>query len=368
MEPLKRRELAAPALTPELAPQPDIESVAPAMDPGLPQDATPKILAPTGTGRLVLPQSVRLSRIYWPYAITVATFHLLALLAFMPWFFTWTGVIFCILGDYLIGVLGINLCYHRLLTHRGFKCAKRFEHLLAILGVLNVQDTPARWVAVHRLHHQHADEEPDPHSPLVSFLWGHIGWLLLENWSLNRLQIYSSHAKDLWRDPFYANLDRNGNYYKVLAASWLAFFAAGFVAELALGGTAMEAVQFGASLLVWGVFVRTVIVWHQTWAVNSVTHLWGYRNYSTDEGSRNSIVIGLFSNGEGWHNNHHADPRSAKHGHRWFELDTTYLTLRLLARLGLVSHIIMPNPRIANVWPDWQLRTREFQKETDKNF
>jgi stearoyl-CoA desaturase (delta-9 desaturase) len=290
----------------------------------------------------------------------VVAFHLIALLALVPWFFSWTGVILCILGDYLIGVLGINLCYHRLLTHRGFKCSKRFEHVLAILGVLCVQDTPARWVAVHRLHHHHADDEPDPHTPLVSFFWSHVGWLLVENRDLARLRIYDAYAKDVVRDAFYANLDRNGNYYKVLVASWLGFFGAGFVAELALGGTTMQALQLGASLLVWGVFVRTVIVWHQSWAVNSVTHLWGYRNYDTDEGSRNSIAIGLLSNGEGWHNNHHADPRSAKHGHRWWEIDSTYLTICLLARLGFVSDVIMPNPQIGEIWAGRQLRTREF--------
>jgi stearoyl-CoA desaturase (delta-9 desaturase) len=303
---------------------------------------------------------VRANRICWPYTITVVAFHLIALLALVPWFFSWTGMILCILGDYLIGVLGINLCYHRLLTHRGFKCSKRFEHVLAILGVLCVQDTPARWVAVHRLHHHHADDEPDPHTPLVSFFWSHVGWLLVENRDLARLRIYDAYAKDVVRDAFYANLDRNGNYYKVLVASWLGFFGAGFVAELALGGTTMQALQFGASLLVWGVFVRTVIVWHQSWAVNSVTHLWGYRNYDTDEGSRNSIAIGLLSNGEGWHNNHHADPRSAMHGHRWWEIESTYLTICLLARLGFVSDVIMPNPQIREIWAGRQLRTREF--------
>ena len=93
-------------------------------------------------------------------------------------------------------------------------------------------------------------------------------------------------------------------------------------------------------------FVRTVVVWHQTWSVNSVTHLWGYRNYATDEDSRNNVLVGIVSNGEGWHNNHHADPRSAKHGHRWWELDMTYLTIRLLVMLGLARDVVMPNPRL----------------------
>jgi stearoyl-CoA desaturase (delta-9 desaturase) len=322
------------------------------------------VLPPIAAGYAARPTAV--SRIDWPYAITVVAFHLIAVLAVLPWFFSWTGVILFILGDYFAGVLGINLCYHRLLTHRGFKCSKRFEHFLAILGVLCVQDTPARWVAVHRRHHQHADDEPDPHTPLVSFFWSHVGWLLVQSRNLQRLRLYEAYAKDIIRDPFYANLDRGWNHVKVLLASWLAFFAVGFLAELALGGSAAQAAQFGASLLVWGVFVRTVVVWHQTWAVNSVTHLWGYRNYATDEGSRNNFAVGLLSNGEGWHNNHHADPRAAKHGHRWWEIDTTYMTIRLLQRLGLATDVIMPNPRVAEVWESRQLQTREFQVNPDE--
>jgi hypothetical protein len=124
------------------------------------------------------------------------------------------------------------------------------------------------------------------------------------------------------------------------------FFGLGFLAELAMGGTVMQALQFGTSILLWGVFVRTVFVWHQTWAVNSVTHLWGYRNYKTDEDSRNNVFVGLLAHGEGWHNNHHADPRSAKHGHKWWEFDTTWLTIRLFEKLGLATDIIGPSPYV----------------------
>jgi len=109
-----------------------------------------------------------------------------------------------------------------------------------------------------------------------------------------------------------------------------------------MGGHSAEAIQFGASLLVWGVFVRTVAVWHITWSVNSVTHLWGYRNFDTDEDSRNNVFVGLISNGEGWHNNHHAHPRSARHGHRWWELDVTWLTIRMMMFLGLAKKVIVP--------------------------
>jgi hypothetical protein len=173
------------------------------------------------------------------------------------------------------GSLAHLLYYHRLLTHRGLTVPRHVETLLAILGVCCMQDTPARWVAVHRRHHEHSDQQPDPHSPLGSFLWGHVGWMLFESEELTRLGIYERYAKDIVRDRFQRRLERY--YIPINLASWLVFFAGGFIASLLQGGTGVEALQFGASLLVWGVFVRTVLVWHITWSVNSVAHLWGYR-------------------------------------------------------------------------------------------
>jgi stearoyl-CoA desaturase (delta-9 desaturase) len=293
--------------------------------------------------RLDIPQSARPLRLSVIDATGIATIHLLALLAFIPWFFSWTGVLLAVLGLYVFGLLGINLCFHRLLTHRGFVCPKWLEHTFAILGLCCVQDTPARWVAIHRRHHEHADEQPDPHSPLAGFLWAHIGWMIFRNRDLTRMGLVTRYAKDIMRDPFYSRLERNFRWVWIILVSWALFFAAGFVAGIALGGGLMDGIQFGLSLLVWGVFVRTVVVWHVTWSVNSVTHLWGYRNYQTDEDSRNNIIIGFLANGEGWHNNHHAEPRSARHGHRWFEVDVTWLTIRLLAAFGLASRIVTPS-------------------------
>jgi stearoyl-CoA desaturase (delta-9 desaturase) len=313
--------------------------------------------------RLPLPAAVNLRRVAWPAAIWIVGYHLLALLAFVPWFFSWTGVVLAILGLYIFGSLGISLCYHRLLAHRGFRCPKRLEYTFAILGFLCLQDSPARWVAIHRRHHQYADEQSDPHSPLVNFFWGHVGWILVENSDLARLGIFQRYARDILRDRFYKRLEQNFWRVWIIFLSWMVYFLGGLFAALALGGTPMDAVQFGSSLLVWGVFVRTVVVWHQTWAVNSITHMWGYRNYETDEDSRNNLWVGYFSNGEGWHNNHHADPRSARYGHRWWELDTTYLTIRLLVMLGLAKDVVMPNPRLAAQAPGGQLATHEYQPD-----
>ena len=292
--------------------------------------------------KLSVPKTTQPLRIAWIDAVGLAACHLLALLAFVPWLFSWTGVGLAFFGLYIFGTLGISLCFHRLLTHRGVVCPKWFEHTLAILGVCCLQDTPARWVAIHRRHHQHADEQPDPHSPLVHFLWAHMGWLILKNRETTRLKIVSRYAKDILQDPFYAWLEKNFNWVWIVLMSWGGFFVGGILVELLGGGGAKDALQSGLSFLIWGVFVRTVLVWHITWSVNSVAHLWGYRNYETDESSRNNFIIGIISNGEGWHNNHHADPRSARHGHLWWELDVTWLTIRLLMTLGLARKVVTP--------------------------
>jgi len=305
---------------------------------------------------------VDLRRVDWPAAIWVLGNHILALLALVPWLFSWTGVALAIVGLYVFGSLGISLCYHRLLAHRGFRVPKWLEHTFAVLGFCCLQDSPARWVAIHRRHHEHADEQPDPHSPLVNFFWGHTGWILVENGELSRLGLFDRYARDILRDPFYKRLERNLWRVWIILLSWTVFFFGGLAASLSMGGSVAEATQFGLSLLVWGVFVRTVVVWHQTWAVNSITHMWGYRNYATDESSRNNLLVGYFSNGEGWHNNHHADPRSAKFGHRWWEIDTTWLTIRLLGMLGLARDVAMPNPRLLATAAGKVLKTHDYQE------
>ncbi|MFL5288241.1 MAG: acyl-CoA desaturase [Rhodopila sp.] len=298
------------------------------------------------SGRVPLPAGVNRRRVVWPYATSVAIYHVLALLAVLPWLFSWSGVALAIVGTYLFGGLGINLGYHRLLTHRGFACPKWLEYLCVVVGVCCMQDTPARWVAVHRRHHEQADRREDPHTPLAGFLWGHIGWMLAENRDLTRLGIYDRYAKDILRDPFYRRLERTLLYPAILLASWAVYFVIGVAATLAGGGTLTQAAQFGASLLVWGVFVRTVAVWHITWSVNSAAHLWGYRSYDTGEQSRNNWVVALLSNGEGWHNNHHAHPRAVRHGHRAWEVDPIFGFVWVLEAVGLAWDVVRPDPKL----------------------
>jgi stearoyl-CoA desaturase (delta-9 desaturase) len=291
--------------------------------------------------------SRRTWRVKWRYASPIILIHLAALSACLPWSFSWTGVILAALGCTVFGGVGMNVGYHRLLTHRGFSCPRWMERSLAILGACCMEESPTVWAAWHRQHHHTADKERDPHSPLASFLWGHIGWLLIKSDNADAGALKKRYAPDLIGDPFYEWLEASDNWIKVALLSWTVFFAAGFAAVTLCDGTIRDGVQFGSSLVVWGAVVRTVLVWHITWSVNSVTHLWGYRNYDTPDNSRNNILIGLLAGGEGWHNNHHAAPASARHGHKWWEFDLAWLMIRFLMRLGLATNVCLPSPNLA---------------------
>ncbi len=295
-------------------------------------------------GRLPKPRMVdKQSRIMWEYLLPVLALHVLIPVAFLSYFFSWWGVLFLPIGNYIFTSMGIGAGYHRLLTHRGFKCPKWFEYTLATLGVCSFQDSPARWVLVHRVHHQHSDHQPDPHTPKVSAFWAHMGWLFIDNRELSTVSAYDKYARDLMRDKYYMWLQRNLNWVVVYAAHAVLITLVGGAIGLAWTGTFAGALQLAGQWFMWGVVMRTVYTWHVTWAINSAAHMWGYRNYETREDSRNNWLFALLTNGEGWHNNHHADPRSAQHGHRWWEVDVTYISLRLLERIGIVKDLVGPN-------------------------
>jgi fatty-acid desaturase len=209
--------------------------------------------------RLALPAGVRPFRLNWPCISVIVAYHAAALLAFMPGFFSWSGLVVAMLGTHLCGLFGINLCYHRLLTHRGLKCPKWLEHAMVITAMSCLQETPARWVAVHRRHHQYADEQPDPHSPLASFFWAHLGWILVDQPELARLGIYQRYARDILRDRFYVALERHNWLIWINLGQMPLFFAAGFAASLLSGETPASAARTGLGLLMFGVFVRTVL-------------------------------------------------------------------------------------------------------------
>jgi len=278
--------------------------------------------------------------------VVVTLLHLFTLLASVPWLFSWSGLALAIAGTYLIGGVGISIGYHRLLTHRSFACPRWLEHGLAVLGAASLQGSPMHWVAMHRRHHQHSDEPGDPHSPRHSFFWSHIGWFMIFDLDLTSLAAYDRYVRDLFQDPFYKWMERGRAWGIIQACQWSVFLFGGALIGALCTASVEGAVQRGLSWLLWGVIVRTVAVWHITWSVNSVTHRWGYRNYDTNDDSRNNWLVG-YLNGEGWHNNHHAEPRCAGYGQRWWELDVYYLLIRTLERVGLVWDVVKPKRRAA---------------------
>ncbi len=298
--------------------------------------------APFATGMPEKDDRRKAGRVIWVYVLGIVGVHALACLAFVPWLFNWSNVLVMAAGVLLFGQ-GANLGYHRLLAHRGLKVPRWFEYALVVAALCSLQDTPVRWVTAHRYHHRYSDQRNDVHSPSVGFFWAHMGWLFRENRDTRSISAYSRYAKDLLGDPFYRALERSRwlsvTIYLVQAAL---FLLVGFAIGWMVTGVPGEGLRHGLGLLVWGVFVRTVIVWHITWSVNSFGHVFGYRTHETKDNSRNNWVVGLLAAGEGWHNNHHSDQASARHGHRWWELDLTWASTWLLERLGLATAVVRP--------------------------
>jgi len=281
--------------------------------------------------------------IHWEYVVPITTVHLLACLAFVPAVFSWSGLALAFVCAVAFGTLGINLCYHRLLAHRSLKVPRWLERSLATLAVCSLEDTPSRWVANHRLHHAHSDEAEDPHSPRRGIAWSHVGWLFRQAPERKTVAFFDRYARDILADRYFRFLERHPtSVVWIYAAHAAIFWGAGLAVGRWLGGDWQAAKAWGTWCLVWGVFVRTVLVWHITWSVNSLTHVFGYRTYATGEDSRNNWLVAILAMGEGWHNNHHHDPASASVQHRWWEIDATYGIIRVLEWAGLATDVIVP--------------------------
>jgi stearoyl-CoA desaturase (delta-9 desaturase) len=239
---------------------------------------------------------------------------------------------------YLITAVGITVGFHRLLTHRAFQTYPWLERTFAVMGSLSVQGSVMDWVADHRKHHAHTDEEGDPHSPHVGHgsglrgLWhAHTGWLLETQGQAD----WSRYAADLYDDP---KMRRIGRRFPLLALlSLLLPAAAGFLLDgFTLGGALRG--------LIWGGLVRIFLVHHVTWSVNSVCHFFGRRRFDIDDRSTNVAWLSLISLGESWHHNHHAFPRSAFHGLRWWEIDLSGLMISGMERAGLAWNVVRITP------------------------
>ena len=243
-------------------------------------------------------------------------------------------------GLYLFSAFGITIGYHRLLTHRSFEAPRPVRYALAIMGQTAVQGPVVDWVADHRKHHAFTDEEGDPHSPhlhggglkgaLHGLYHAHVGWLFVTQGRADRRR----YARDLMDDPLMKRIS------KAFLWNVAAGLALAFVLGLAITGT----LKGGLTALLWGGFVRVFFVHHITWSINSVCHFFGRRRFAIDDHSTNVFWLALPSLGESWHHNHHAFPRSARHGLRWWEIDVTGLVIMAMKRLGLARDVVTVSP------------------------
>jgi len=251
----------------------------------------------------------------------LVSFHVLAVVALF--YTTWQAVLVAAVLHWVCIGWGIGMGYHRLHTHRSYAVPKPLEYFFAICGALTLQGGPIFWTAIHRIHHQHSDKDGDPHTPRDGKWWAHILWTIFGEELNANTEVMGKYAPDLMKDRFYRVLTR---------WHWVPLVLLG-LGLLAIGGLPW---------LLWGVFLRVVVGLHCTWLVNSATHLWGKRRFHTADDSKNSWWVALLTFGEGWHNNHHAYPTSARHGLVWRELDLSWIQIRLLGRLGLAWDIYVP--------------------------
>lgn len=257
-------------------------------------------------------------RINWHTIFFVTTFHVMAAWALFT--FSWQNLAAALIVWWVAASWGVGIGYHRLLTHRGFKAPKWLEYFMSVCGTMALQSGPLSWVTTHRVHHAFTETDKDPHSPRNGTYWAHIGWIFKGTAQNQSEATMNRYSPDMTKDKFHVVL--NKYYYLTVIALAVGLFAIG-----------------GWSMVLWAVFLRIAVSWHFTWLVNSATHLWGSRRFDTRDDSRNNGLVALVTFGEGWHNNHHAHPRSARHGLTWREFDVNWMQLRILEKLGIISEL-----------------------------
>jgi len=259
--------------------------------------------------------------ISWVTTLFMVAFHIGAVAALF--FFSWKALALSVVLWYVAGSFGIGMGYHRLLTHRGYKTYKPIEYFLTFCATLALEGGPFFWVATHRVHHQNTDKEGDPHSPMDGGLWAHMGWIMTGRALHNNSSALLPYVPDLRKDKFHTWISK---------WHWVPITALGVVI-LAIGGW---------KYVLWGIFLRTVVGLHATWLVNSATHMWGSQRFLTGDTSTNSFWVAMLTFGEGWHNNHHAHPQSARHGLAWYEFDLNWYGISILKALGLAWDVKLP--------------------------
>ena len=261
----------------------------------------------------------------WSVILYMVGLHLLALLALFPGNFTWSALGVALFLHWLTAAIGITLGFHRLASHRSFEVPKWLEYFLIFCGTLACQGAPQDWIGLHRMHHKFSDTEPDPHDSNQGFWWSHVGWMMYKIPANAEIPRYTQDIAD---DPFYQFCNK-GMVPIQVALGLLLYFLGGW------------------PFVIWGVFVRLVVVFHCTWFVNSATHKFGYQSHESKDNSRNCWWVALVTYGEGWHNNHHAFQYSARHGLQWWEIDITWMTIRFLQLVGLAKNVKLA-PTVSN--------------------
>jgi len=260
-------------------------------------------------------------QVNWTTTIAFAIFHVLAFSALF--YADWGPILFAAVMHWIAVGWGIGLGYHRLHTHRSYSVPKPIEYFLALCGTLTLEGGPLFWVATHRIHHQKSDQDGDPHTPRDGAWWAHVLWTMFGTSLHSNNEALERYAPDLAKDKFYRVL--NEWHWVPLTVFGLTVWAIG-----------------GLPYLLWGVFFRVVFGLHATWLVNSATHLWGSRRFHTRDDSTNNFLVALLTFGEGWHNNHHALPTSARHGLVWWEIDMSWMQIWLLSKLGIATDVKLP--------------------------
>ena len=257
-------------------------------------------------------------RLNWPTGLILVLFHIGAVAALFM--FSWKSFFVALALHWIAVGFGISLGYHRLHTHQSYQCPVWMQYALAVCGTLTLEGGPIFWVGTHRVHHSKSDQPGDPHSPREGAFWSHMGWILFGETNHNNTKLMSKYAPDLARHRFYLWLN---NYH------WV---------PLAVLGALLYA-WGGLPMFLWGICLRVTYGLHVTWLINSATHMFGSKRFDAGDDSRNSFILAVLTFGEGWHNNHHAHPTSARHGLAWWELDITWITMKLLRATGVIRHV-----------------------------
>lgn len=283
--------------------------------------AEPTILPATEAPKAINAPRVanKIEKIDWITSIPFLAIHVLAIAGLFYFPITWKGIALCV-GMYYLRMWALTTAYHRYFSHRSFKTSRPFQFFLAWMGSLNVQKGVLWWAAHHRDHHRYSDQPEDIHSPVQrGFWWSHIAWIMVPTYNdtkYERIKDFAKYPELVWLNKYW-------------------------IVPISLFGAALFALG-GLEAFYWGFILSTAVLWHGTFTVNSLTHVWGKRRYKTTDDSRNNFWIALITCGEGWHNNHHYYQSAACQGFYWWEIDVSYYVLKMFEKMGLVWDVRRP--------------------------